>query len=58
MHTRRYLYSNELSGSLPGSLASLTKLTNLCVVVLSASALARGTTHAMSRCVFGLLVLA
>ncbi len=38
MRTRRNLYSNQLSGSLPSSLGSLTGLGYLCVVVLSVSA--------------------
>ena len=51
MRERRHLGSNQLSGSLPSWLGSLTGLTRLCVVVLSVSASARVTTHALSRCV-------
>ena len=47
LRARRELYSNQLSGSLPSSLGSLPALTRLCVVVLSVSALALGTTNAL-----------
>ncbi len=50
VRARRDLHSNQLSGSLPRSLGSLTRLTKLCVVVLSVSGLARGTTHALLMC--------
>jgi hypothetical protein len=48
---RRYLASNQLSGSLPKSLGSLTGLSSLCVAFLSVSASARVTTRALCRCV-------
>ncbi len=47
---RRWLHYNQLSGSLPSSLGSLTALLGLYVVVLSVSASARGATNALVFC--------
>ena len=49
LRARRELYSNRLSGSLPSLLGLLTALQRMCVVVLSVSALARGTTTPLDR---------